>query len=165
LVAWQSKVVSVEEAAARARRWRADGRTVVYSNGCFDLLHMGHVHTLAAARDMGDALIVGVNGDASARQLKGPGRPVFSERERAGMVAALACVDLVVIFPEPTSLSVLEALRPEVWAKGGDYVLDTVNQQERALVEAYGGRVALTGRVRGASTTEIIARIKRLPAE
>jgi len=158
-----SKISSLKEAKALAAQWRAEGKRMAYTNGCFDLLHAGHVRTLESARGFGEALIVGVNGDESARNLKGPGRPVFGERERAEMVAALACVDLVVVFPEPTSLSVLEALRPEVWVKGGDYALDTVNQEERAFVESYGGRVALARRVEQVSTTEIIARVKRLP--
>jgi D-beta-D-heptose 7-phosphate kinase/D-beta-D-heptose 1-phosphate adenosyltransferase len=155
--------VSLEDAAARVECWRAEGKRVVYTNGCFDLLHLGHVRTLATARAMGDALVVGLNGDTSARSLKGPGRPVFSSEDRAEMVAALECVDLVVVFAEPTSLPVLEVLRPDVWVKGGDYILGTVNQTERAFVESYGGRVEIAGRVPGASTTEIIARIKGLP--
>jgi len=158
-----SKIVPLETAKRRVAAWRQAGKAVVYANGCFDLLHLGHVRTLERAKTLGDVLVVGVNGDQSARQLKGPGRPILDERERAKLVAALACVDLVIIFPELTSLPVLEALRPEVWVKGGDYVLDTVNQQERAFVESYGGSVALAQQVPGASTTELIARMKRVP--
>jgi len=157
------KVVSLEEAAARAAACRRAGKTVVYANGCFDLLHLGHVRTLECAKRLGDVLIVGVNADESARQLKGPGRPVFGERERAELVAALECVDLVVIFPELSSLPVLQALKPEVWVKGGDYLLETVNQEERAFVESYGGRLELSERVPGASTTEITERVKKIP--
>jgi rfaE bifunctional protein nucleotidyltransferase chain/domain len=160
-----AKVVSLEEAKARAERWRSEGKTIVYTNGCFDVLHVGHVRTLTAARRMGDALIVGINGDRSARRLKGPGRPVFPEGDRAEMVAALECADLVVVFPDLTSLPVLRELRPDVWAKGGDYVVDTVNQEERAFVESYGGRVALASRVPDSSTTEVIARIRALPEQ
>ena len=159
-----SKIVSLEEAQARVAAWRAEGKVVAYANGCFDLLHLGHVRTLEHARQQGDVLVVGINSDASARQLKGPGRPVVPERERAGMVAALACVDLVVVFSETSSLPVIEALRPEVWAKGGDYNIDSVNQEERAFVESYGGRVALAGYVPDLSSTDRIAEIKR-PAE
>ncbi len=158
-----AKVVLLEEAKARVAAWRAAGGSIAYTNGCFDLLHPGHVRTLEAARRLAHRLVVGVNGDDSARRLKGPGRPVLGERERAEMVAALACVDLVVIFPELSSLPVIEALRPEVWVKGGDYRLDTVNQQERAFVESYGGRVALVEHVPGVSTSDIVARVKRLP--
>jgi len=158
-----SKVVSLEEAVERARRWRADGKAVAYTNGCFDLLHTGHVRTLEAAKREGGVLVVGINGDQSARQLKGPGRPVMGEEDRAEVVGALECVDLVVVFQELSSMRVLEALRPDVWVKGGDYELGSVNQEERAYVESYGGRVALGERVAGASTTELVERLKRLP--
>ncbi len=159
------KIVSVPEAQGCAAEWRHAGKTVAYTNGCFDLIHAGHVRTLAFARDQADALVVGINSDDSARRLKGPGRPIMPEQERAEILAALTCVDLVVIFPELSSLPTIQALRPEVWVKGGDYDLSTVHQEERAFVESYGGRVALAGRVGGASTTEIIAKIRRLPEE
>jgi rfaE bifunctional protein nucleotidyltransferase chain/domain len=157
-----SKIVSVPEAQKQADAWRAQGRSIAYTNGCFDLLHAGHVRTLEAARATADALVVGVNSDESARRIKPPGRPVIPERERAELVAALSCVDLVVIFAETTSLPVIQALRPEVWVKGGDYVIETVNQEERAYVESYGGQVAVVAHVAGVSTTDIIARIKEL---
>jgi len=158
-----SKIVSRDEAVAQVERWRREGKRIAYTNGCFDIIHAGHVRTLEAARRHGDVLVVGLNSDGSARQLKGPGRPVFGERDRAEMVAALASVDLVVIFREMSSLPLIEALRPEVWVKGGDYVLETVNQEERAFVEGYGGAVALGERVEGTSTTDVIARVKALP--
>jgi rfaE bifunctional protein nucleotidyltransferase chain/domain len=157
-----SKVVSLEEAQRRVAEWRGAGETIAYANGCFDLLHLGHVRTLESAKREADVLVVGVNGDESARRLKGPGRPVMGEDERAELVGALGCVDLVVVFGELTSMGVLEALRPEVWVKGGDYVLDSVNQQERAYVESYGGRVALGERVAGVSTTDVVARVRRM---
>ncbi|UCC69830.1 MAG: adenylyltransferase/cytidyltransferase family protein [Armatimonadota bacterium] len=147
----------------RAEEWRRAGKTIVYTNGCFDLLHLGHVRTLESAKGEGDVLVAGVNGDESTRRLKGEGRPVVGERERAELVAALECVDLVVVFQELTSMRVLEALRPEVWVKGGDYGLESVNQEERAYVESYGGRVALGERVAGVSASEIVARVKGLP--
>jgi len=106
--------------------------------------------------------VVGVNGDASVRRLKGPGRPVVPEEERAEMVASLACVDLVVIFQELSSLPTIKALRPDVWVKGGDYSVATVNQEERAYVESYGGRVVLGEHVPGASSSDLIARIRGL---
>jgi len=158
----RSKIVPRDEAVARVARWRGEGKTIAFTNGCFDILHAGHVRTLEAARGHGDVLVVGINSDESARQLKGPGRPVFGERERAEMIAALGCVELVVIYPELSALSLIDALRPEVWVKGGDYVLETVNQEERAFIEGYGGRVALGERTEGLSTTELIARIKGL---
>jgi D-beta-D-heptose 7-phosphate kinase/D-beta-D-heptose 1-phosphate adenosyltransferase len=157
------KIVSREEAKPRVERWRQEGKRVAYANGCFDLLHIGHVRTLEAARQHGDVLVVGLNSDASARRLKGEGRPLYSERERAEMIAALACVDLVVIFPEVSSLPLIMALKPDVWVKGGDYVLETVNQEERAFVESYGGQVALAEHVEGVSASDLIARVKSLP--
>jgi rfaE bifunctional protein nucleotidyltransferase chain/domain len=159
-----SKIVSLEEAQRRLEEWRGEGKTVAYANGCFDLLHLGHVRTLESAKREADVLVVGVNGDVSARRLKGAGRPVMGEEERAELVGAMECVDLVVVFRELTSMGVLEALRPEGWVKGGDYVLDSVNQQERAYVESYGGRVALGERVPGVSTTDVVARVRRMEA-
>jgi len=157
------KIVSLARAVQRVAEWHQAGKTIAYTNGCFDLIHAGHVRTLEHARELADALIVGINGDESARQLKGPGRPIMTESERAELLAAFTCVDLVVIFPELSSLATIQALKPDMWVKGGDYDLSTVHQEERAFVESYGGRVALAGRVSGVSTTEIIARIKRLP--
>lgn len=156
----ERKIVSREEAKARVARWRAEGKVIAYANGCFDLLHLGHVRTLESARRHGDVLVVGINSDASVRQLKGPGRPIIPERERAGLVAALACVDLVVVFPEPSSLPLIAELRPDVWVKGGDYTIETVNQEERALVESYGGKVAIADYVPDLSSTDLIARIR-----
>jgi len=153
------KIVSLAEAARMLSPRRASGCAVAYTNGCFDLMHAGHVRTLESARAEADVLVVGVNSDDSARRIKGEGRPIVPEQDRAELVAALACVDVVVVFGEETSLGVLQALRPEVWVKGGDYTLDTVNQEERAYVESYGGRVVLGQRVPSLSTTDIIARI------
>jgi len=157
-----SKIVALPEATQRVAEWRKAGKTVAYTNGCFDLLHAGHVRTLEGAKGLADFLIVGINGDQSARRLKGPGRPIMPERERAQIIAALGCVDLVVIYPEESSLPTIQALKPEVWVKGGDYNLDTVHQEERACVESYGGRVALAEHVAGVSTSEIISQIRRL---
>jgi len=157
------KIVTLAEAQRRAEAWRVDEKTIAYANGCFDLFHIGHLRTLESARQEADVLVVGINGDKSARQLKGPGHPIVAERERAEIVAALACVDLVVVFQELSSLAVIQALKPDVWAKGGDYNIGTVNQAERAYVEGYGGRVVLGERVTGRSSTDTIARIKRLP--
>jgi len=158
----RGKIVSLEEAQARVARWRAQGLRIAYTNGCFDLLHAGHVRTLETARGLADALVVGMNSDASARRLKGPGRPIVTEEARAEMLAALVAVDLVIVFPEDTSRGVIAALRPEVWVKGGDYDPATVNQEEKAFVEGYGGRVALAGRVEGLSTSDLVARIRDL---
>jgi D-beta-D-heptose 7-phosphate kinase/D-beta-D-heptose 1-phosphate adenosyltransferase len=160
--ATRSKIVSLSQAQQLVAEWRKACKTVAYTNGCFDLIHAGHVWTLESARRQVDALIVGINGDKSARLLKGEGRPIMPERERAEILAAFACVDLVVIFAELSSLSTIQALKPDIWVKGGDYDLSTVHQEERAFVESYGGRVVLADHVPGVSTTEIIDRIKQL---
>ncbi len=135
---------------------RAQGKRLVATNGCFDILHLGHVTYLEAARNQGDVLLVGVNGDASVRELKGPGRPVNSEEERAAVLAALQCVDAVCIFTEREALRFLEEVRPDVYVKGGDYTIDTINQPERRLVEAMGGKVVVLAGVPGKSTTSLL---------
>ncbi len=160
----RDKIVSLPEAQARVAAWRQQGQRVAYTNGCFDLLHAGHVRTLETARAAGDVLVVAMNSDASARRLKGPTRPVVPEQARAELLAALAAVDLVVIFEEDTPLAIVQALRPEVWVKGGDYDRGTVNQQEKAFVESYGGTVTLAGHLPGFSTTELLTRLQTLLA-
>lgn len=134
------------------------GRTVVFTNGCFDILHVGHLRYLEAAKTLGDVLVVGVNSDVSVRGLKGPDRPVVGEKERAEMVAGLKPVDYVVIFCEATPVETIEVLRPDVHVKGGDYGPDDL--PEAATVRSYGGRVVIVPFVPGASTTEILARVK-----
>lgn len=142
-----------------ARRWRdrARGR-VVFTNGVFDLLHPGHVDVLTAARAQGDALVVGLNTDASVRRLKGPSRPVRAEHERAYVLAALEAVDAVVLFDQDTPLELILALRPDVIVKGGDYTPDTVVGREQ--VERWGGRVVIVPLTPGHSTTAIIERLR-----
>lgn len=152
-----TKVIELEQARAVAAAARARGRRVVLANGCFDLLHVGHVRYLAAARALGDLLIVGVNGDASVRRLKGPGRPLLPAAERAEIVAALAAVDHVVIFEDDTADGLVAALRPAVHAKGTDYTGGSV--PERAAVLAGGGQVAIVGDPKTHSTRDLIARI------
>ena len=131
----------------------------VFTNGVFDILHVGHVRYLQAARALGDCLIVGLNGDASARALKGEQHPLVPQAERAELLAALGCVDYVIIFDEPTAERLVEALRPEVYVKGGDYAGDSKALPESNVVERYGGRVVLLPYVGGKSTTNIIAAI------
>lgn len=148
------KLLTRDQLADFGDHQRQRGRRVVFTNGCFDLLHIGHVTYLAEAAAMGDVLVVGVNSDASVRRLKGPTRPVISEKDRAAILAALQCVDGVVIFNDDTPLHLVEALRPDVLVKGGTY---TTNQVVgRDIVEAYGGEVRVTGVVDGISTTQIV---------
>lgn len=154
-------VLTLREAAALRESLRAQNRVLVLTNGIFDLLHVGHLDYLERARALGDergALFVGVNGDSSARRLKGAGRPFVAAAERARLVAALACVDAAIIFDELTADSLLRALRPDCYAKGGDYHGRPL--PERAAAEAVGARVALLSLVPGHSTTALIARIR-----
>jgi rfaE bifunctional protein nucleotidyltransferase chain/domain len=152
-----SEVLSRQALVARVAADRAAGRTVAFANGCFDLLHVGHVRYLEAAAQEADRLIVAINDDASVRTLKGKGRPILSADHRAMLVAALRCVDYVVIFPEPTVGPLLEAVRPDVHCKGTDYTVDSV--PERAIVQSYGGRTAIVGDPKDHSTRDLLARI------
>ncbi len=153
-----SKVVSLEALRARVEQARRAGRTVALANGCFDLLHVGHVRYLEAARQEADLLVVGVNGDDSVRRLKGAGRPVLPAAERALLVAALRAVDQVVVFEEDDVGRLLRTLRPDVHCKGTDYTTETV--PERELVRSYGGRVAIVGDPKDHDTRELVARIR-----
>ena len=141
---------------------RASGKRLVVTNGCFDLLHVGHVTYLETARGYGDALLVGLNGDESVRQLKGPDRPVTPEGDRAAVLGALESVDGVCVFAEPKATRFLAAAQPDVYVKGGDYTLDTLNQDERRAVEAAGGTIKLIPFVPGKSTTALLGKISRL---
>ncbi|MBU6409152.1 MAG: adenylyltransferase/cytidyltransferase family protein [Verrucomicrobia bacterium] len=145
----------------RARRRKA-GETVVVTNGCFDILHAGHVEYLSRAREKGDALLVGVNGDEAVRGLKGAGRPVNSETDRATVLAALESVSGVCIFPENTAVRFLEAAQPDIYVKGGDYTVETLNPEERRAVEAAGGKIVIVPFVPGKSTSALLEKISRL---
>lgn len=136
---------------------RREGRSVAFANGCFDMLHVGHVRYLEAAAKEADALIVALNDDESVRRLKGEGRPILPAEDRAELVAALRCVDFVVVFPEATVGPLLEALRPDVHCKGTDYTVDSV--PEREVVKAYGGRTAIVGDPKDHSTRDLLARL------
>jgi rfaE bifunctional protein nucleotidyltransferase chain/domain len=151
------KVLTREALVEAVAAERRQGRTVAFANGCFDLLHVGHVRYLEGAAQEGDVLVVALNDDASVRTLKGPGRPILDDASRGELVAALRCVDYVVVFPEPTVGPLLEALRPDVHCKGTDYTVDTV--PERAIVAAYGGRTAIVGDPKDHSTRDLIARV------
>ena len=137
---------------------RADGGIIVFTNGCFDILHAGHVRYLTAAEAMGDFLVIGLNSDASVRRLKGEGRPIVSEADRAEVLDALRAVDIVTIFDEPTAEELVRLVRPNVYVKGGDYSLDTL--PEAKIVQAAGGRVEFIPFLEGHSTTGVIERIK-----
>jgi len=150
-------IVSVEEAGRLAAGWRAQGKRLVLANGCFDLLHVGHVRYLQAARALGDALVVGLNSDDSVRRLKGPGRPVMPAAERAELVAAVHGVDAVVVFEEDSADALIARLRPDVHAKGTDYT--TENVPERGTVRALGATVAIAGDPKTHSTKDLIATI------
>jgi len=154
-----SKVLSRAALLEAAARERASGKTVVFANGAFDLLHVGHVRYLEAARREGGWLAVGVNSDASVARAKGAGRPILPEAERAEIVAALAAVDAVAIFEEDSPASLIAALRPDVHAKGTDYSAESV--PERDVVAAYGGRTAIVGDSKDHATTDVIAKIRR----
>jgi rfaE bifunctional protein nucleotidyltransferase chain/domain len=146
----------------RCAEARAAGKRVVWTNGCFDLMHAGHIHSLQAARKLGDLLIVGVNSDASVGRLKGPGRPIVPEGERVKMLAALACVDYVMVFDEDTPREAIARLRPEIHCKGAEYAPPSSKPiPEAVVVEAYGGRIEFLPMIPGCSTSELIQRIRR----
>jgi D-glycero-beta-D-manno-heptose 1-phosphate adenylyltransferase len=153
-----SKIGTLEEVRARVQAERAQGRRVALANGCFDLLHVGHVRYLQGAREQADVLVVGLNADASVRRLKGEGRPLMPAADRALLVAALRGVDHVVVFEEDDVRALLLALRPDVHCKGTDYTEDTV--PERDVVRSYGGRVAIVGDPKDHDTTALLERIR-----
>ena len=156
------KIISWENLLVWRAALRTAGRRLVVTNGCFDLLHRGHVTYLDNARQLGDALLVGLNADASVRELKGPQRPVNSEDDRATVVAALASVDGVCIFTDTAATKFLAAAQPDIYVKGGDYTLETLNQDERRAVESAGGKIILVPFVPGKSTTGLLEKISRL---
>ena len=156
------KIVPLKELAQRANKLRAAGKKIVATNGCFDLLHAGHVRYLKAARARGDALIVGINGDQSVRELKGAARPVNNENDRAEILAALDCVDLVTIFPEIRATRFLEIATPDVYVKGGDYNQDTLNAEERQVLQKIGAKIDIVPFQRGYSTSDLLARLNKI---
>jgi rfaE bifunctional protein nucleotidyltransferase chain/domain len=155
----RNKVVSREQLVERVREERAAGRTIAFANGCFDILHVGHIRYLESAALEGDVLVVALNDDDSVRRLKGEGRPILPAADRAELLAALRSVDYVVIFSESTVGPLLTALRPDVHCKGTDYTVDSV--PEREIVRGYGGRTAIVGDPKDHSTRELLARISR----
>lgn len=151
------KICSLAELVDERRRWRESALTVVLTNGAFDVLHAGHVRYLAAAKQLGDILITAVNSDASVRRSKGPLRPIFPEQERLEILAHLSVVDRLVLFEETTVTGVIEALHPEIHAKGTDYTAATVPEAE--VVAAYGGRTVICGDPKDHATTDIVRRV------
>lgn len=161
-VNFHKKIVPWDKLPEWRKAIRATGKKLVVTNGCFDILHLGHATYLQAARNFGDALLVGVNGDNAARQLKGPNRPVNTEMDRAAVLAAIASVDAVCIFAEETAVKFLAAAQPDVYVKGGDYTLETLNQEERQTVEEAGGKIEIIPLVPGKSTTALLKKISQL---
>lgn len=155
-----AKILSLDELGTRAAELRADGRKLVATNGCFDILHAGHVRYLAKARQFGDVLAVGVNSDASVRAIKGDKRPLNSERDRAEVLAALECVDLVTVFSDARATSFLQRAAPAVYVKGGDYTPETLDAEERDALESIGAEIRIIPFETGYSTTALVERLK-----
>jgi D-glycero-beta-D-manno-heptose 1-phosphate adenylyltransferase len=155
------KIISLDELPERAGALRAAGKRIVVTNGCFDLLHVGHVRYLKAARSLGDILIVGVNGDRSIRELKGDGRPLNNEEDRAEVVASLDSVDLVAIFPELRATRFIELAKPDVYVKGGDYDIESLNSEERAALEKIGAKIDIVPFEKEYSTSNLISRLQQ----
>ena len=154
------KILSLSDMRRRADEIRQAGQKLVLTNGCFDLLHLGHVRYLQEARRLGDFLVVAVNGDHSVRVLKGEGRPLNGEQDRAEVLAALECVDYITIFPEPRVTAVIDALRPAIYVKGGDYTPETLDPNEVSALKKVGAEIRTLALVPGKSTSAIIARMK-----
>lgn len=157
----ESKILSLETLQPLVRNHQKRGQTVVFANGCFDILHVGHVRYLESSRALGDVLIVAINSDYSTRALKGPGRPVLDENARARLVAALRGVDYVILFSEPSVAQLLETLRPDIHAKGTDYTVDTV--PEREIANRLGIRIAIAGDPKDHSTHSLLQSLRKAP--
>ena len=155
------KIVELEELYDRCEKLRSAGKKIVATNGCFDLLHVGHVRYLQTARALGDLLVVGLNGDRSVHELKGAGRPITTQSDRAEILAALACVDLVTIFPEIRATKFLAAVRPAVYVKGGDYTSETLDEEERATLQEFEAVIRLIPFEAGYSTSGLIEQIRK----
>jgi len=156
-----AKIIDMNELAQRARELRAAGKKLVATNGCFDLLHVGHVRYLQAARGLGDVLAVGLNGDRSVRELKGAGRPINNEKDRAEVLAALECVDFVAIFPEMRAVQFILAAQPAIYAKGGDYTSETLNPEEQAALQEVGAEIRIIPFEKGYSTSLLLERLRK----
>ena len=157
---FREKLLNEQQLIEWLKNQRKTGKRIVATNGCFDILHLGHITYLEAAKAQGDLLVVGINSDQSVRAIKGKGRPINSELDRAYVVAALESVDAVCIFYENDALRFLSIVRPDIYVKGGDYNIDTINQPERHYVEQYGGKVMVIAGVPGKSTTTVLRQLK-----
>jgi len=155
------KIMDMDELAKRAKQLRASGKKLVATNGCFDLFHVGHVRYLQAARALGDLLAVGLNGDRSVGELKGIGRPINTERDRAEVLAALECVDLVTIFPEMRATQFISASMPAVYVKGGDYTSETLDADERAILGKIGAEIRIIPFEKGYSTSLMLEKLRK----
>jgi rfaE bifunctional protein nucleotidyltransferase chain/domain len=155
----REKIIDAEQLSQWRAALRREGKTLVVTNGCFDILHLGHVTYLEQARNLGDALLIGVNGDEAVRALKGEGRPVNNQSDRAGVLAALEAVSAVSIFPGKRATDFLAVAQPDVYVKGGDYTLETLDQEERRTVEGNGGRIVIIPFLPGKSTTSLLQKI------
>jgi D-glycero-beta-D-manno-heptose 1-phosphate adenylyltransferase len=156
-----AKIVDLEELPDRSEKLRAAGKKLVATNGCFDLLHVGHVRYLQAARALGDFLAVGLNSDHSVRELKGSGRPIMTESDRAEVLAALECVDLVTIFPQVRATEFIAAVRPAVYVKGGDYTSETLDEEERAILKEIDAEIRLIPFEVGFSTSGLLKKLRQ----
>jgi rfaE bifunctional protein nucleotidyltransferase chain/domain len=156
-----SKIVTADQLAETSRDLRARNKRLVFTNGCFDVMHVGHVRYLASARELGDALVVAINGDASVRALKGPERPLNNENDRALVVSALESVDYVVVFAETRATELLKRICPAVYVKGGDYTPETLDAEERAALQECGSEIRIVPFHAGYSTSDLIARMQR----
>ena len=157
----KSKIIPLSELETRTQEIRSAGKRLVATNGCFDLLHVGHVRYLSAARTFGDVLLVGVNGDTSTRELKGANRPVNNENDRAEVLAALESVDLVTIFPEVRAVRFLELAQPAVYVKGGDYTVDSLDESEKTVLERAGADIIIIPFEKGYSTSSLLEKFNR----
>ncbi|HEY1173753.1 MAG TPA: D-glycero-beta-D-manno-heptose 1-phosphate adenylyltransferase [Verrucomicrobiae bacterium] len=160
-MSFSGEIVSLADLPAWRQKLRDKGLKLVVTHGCFDILHAGHVSYLQQAREQGDVLLVGLNADASIKGLKGPNRPINNEGDRAQIMAALRSVDAVTLFPEVRATNLLKAAQPDVYVKGGDYTLETLNPEERAVVQAAGAKIVFIQFLEGRSTTSIIERSKQ----
>lgn len=158
-----AKIIPLSELSHRAKKLRAGGKRIVATNGCFDLLHVGHIRYLCAARAFGDVLIVGLNGDDSVHALKGSGRPVNNQNDRAEVLAALQCVDLVVVFPQKRATEFLELATPDIYVKGGDYKAETLDSEETGVLKKLGAKIEIVALEKGYSTSELLSRLAKSP--